>query len=86
MFYGCSKLNYIKALFTITPASTYTRSWVAHVSNKGVFVKNINATWPNTGYYAAPERWTVIYFDTTEDKYYTTRTKEVECDKYGNPL
>ena len=56
------------------------------VSAKGVFVKNINATWTTTGVDAVPKGWKVIYFDTTEGKYYTTQTKEVECDKYGNPL
>ena len=85
MFYIANKLNWIKALFTTIP-STYTKNWVNGVSSQGVFVKSIDANWITTGNNAVPEGWTVIYFDTTEGKYFTTQTKEVECDKYGNPL
>ena len=84
MFLNSNKLNWIKALFTTTPSTSYTKSWVNGVSAKGVFVKNINATWTTTGVNAVPTGWTVIYYDQTENKYFTTRTKEVECDKYGN--
>ena len=84
MFYNANKLNWIKALFTTTPSTSYTNSWVNGVSAQGVFVKNINATWTDTGTNAVPTGWTVIYYDQTENKYFTTRTKEVECDKYGN--
>ena len=86
MFNNANKLNWIKALFTTTPSRTYTRNWVNSVSNHGVFVKNIDATWTTTDVNSVPIGWEVIYFDTTEGKYYTTQTKEVECDKYGNPL
>ena len=86
MFNNTSNLNWIKALFTTTPINTYTGNWVGGVSAEGVFVKNINATWTDISNDSVPHGWTVIYFDTTEDKYYTTKTKEVECDKYGNPL
>ena len=86
MFYSSNKLNWIKALFTTTPSTSYTDSWVNGVSAQGVFVKSIDATWTDTGSNAVPSGWTVIYFDTTEGKYYTTQTKETECDKYGNPL
>ena len=84
MFSNSSKLNWIKALFTTTPSTSYTKNWVNGVSAQGVFVKNINATWTTTGVNAVPTGWTVIYFDQTEGKYFTTKTKEVECDKYGN--
>ena len=84
MFLNSNKLNWIKAMFTTTPSTSYTKSWVNGVSAKGVFVKNINATWTTTGVNAVPTGWTVIYYDQTEGKYYTTKTKEVECDKYGN--
>ena len=49
MFQKCSKLNYIKALFTTTPEYSYTRSWVSGVSSTGTFVKNAAATWDVTG-------------------------------------
>ena len=86
MFNNANNLNWIKALFTNAPSRSYTGTWVQYVSSQGVFVKNINATWTTTGVDAVPTGWTVIYFDKTEGKYYTTRTKEKECDKYGNPL
>lgn len=44
MFQNCSSLNYIKAMFTTTPSSTYTSSWVSGVSATGTFVKNSAAT------------------------------------------
>lgn len=59
MFYNCTKLNYIKALFTTTPSSTYTNNWVTGVSSTGTFIKNINATWNVTGIYGIPTGWTV---------------------------
>jgi hypothetical protein len=64
MFYGCSKLNYIKAMFTTTPAATYLSNWVSGVSASGTFVKNSAATWENTfGVDAIPEGWTVELAD-----------------------
>ena len=59
MFYSCQKLNYIKAMFTTTPSTTYTRDWVSNVSPTGTFVKNSAATWNVTGDYGIPSRWTV---------------------------
>ena len=61
MFYGCRKLNYIKALFTTTPSSSYTSNWVSGVASSGTFVKNIDATWDVTGTYGIPSGWTVAY-------------------------
>ena len=86
MFNNANKLNWIKALFTTTPSRTYTRNWVTSVSNHGVFVKNIDATWTTTGVNAIPKGWEVIYFDKNEGKYYRTKNRVEECDKYGNPL
>ena len=86
MFNIANKLNWIKALFTTTPSITYTRSWVYGVSTQGVFVKSIDATWEDTGDYSVPTGWKIIYCDKNNGRYYTTQTKEVECDKYGNPL
>jgi CTP:phosphocholine cytidylyltransferase-like protein len=59
MFYNCKKLNYIKALFTTTPSSTYTNNWVTGVSSTGTFIKNTNATWNVTGISGIPTGWTV---------------------------
>lgn len=59
MFFGCTKLNYIKAMFTTTPTTSYTRDWVNGVSATGTFVKNSSATWNVTGTSGVPEGWTV---------------------------
>ena len=59
MFGGCSSLNYIKAMFTTTPSSTYADSWVAGVAATGTFVKNSAAEWDVTGTYGIPTGWTV---------------------------
>ena len=57
--YGCSKLNYVKAMFLTTPASSYTSYWLSSVSSSGTFVKNSNATWNRTGPDGIPSGWTV---------------------------
>ena len=59
MFYDCSKLNYIKALFLTTPGSEYTSNWVGGISSTGTFVKNVAATWDVTGVNGVPSGWTV---------------------------
>ena len=59
MFNGCSKLNYIKAMFTTTPSNTYTQNWVNGVASTGTFVKNSTATWNVTGVNGIPTNWTV---------------------------
>jgi len=59
MFYGCTKLNYIKAMFTTTPSDTYTSYWVRSVASSGTFVKNSAATWDVTGTSGIPSGWTV---------------------------
>lgn len=86
MFYLDSSLNYIKALFTTTPSSSYTNNWVRSVKSTGTFVKNINATWTDTGNSAVPTNWTVIYYDTSDSKYYKDKNKSQECDDHGNPI
>ena len=60
MFYGCSSLNYIKAMFKTTPSSSYTSSWVSGVASSGTFVKNAAATWNVTGTSGIPSGWTVV--------------------------
>ena len=59
MFNGCTNLNYIKAMFTTAPSTTYTRDWVSGVSSTGTFVKNSAATWNVTGVNGIPTGWTV---------------------------
>ena len=68
MFNGCTNLNYIKAMFTTTPSTTYTQNWVKGVASTGTFVKNSAATWDVTGIHGIPTGWTVeypaiLYFD-----------------------
>ena len=59
MFASCTNLQYIKAMFTTTPSTSYTGQWVRYVSSTGTFVKNKNATWNVTGENGIPEGWTV---------------------------
>ena len=59
MFYACYKLNYIRALFTTTPGSSYTYNWVNGVASSGTFVKNYLAEWDVTGENGIPSGWTV---------------------------
>ena len=59
MFSSCSKLNYVKALFTTTPENSYTRGWLDGVASSGTFVKNAAATWNVVGVNGVPEGWTV---------------------------
>ena len=59
MFDGCSSLNYIKALFTTEPGTTYTSNWVRNVAASGTFVKNRSAGWTTTGNNGIPNGWTV---------------------------
>jgi hypothetical protein len=61
MFEGCSRLSYIKALFTTVPATTYMDGWVNGVAPTGTFIKSKNATWTNTfGVSAIPNGWDVV--------------------------
>ena len=45
MFGGCNKLNYIEALFTNTPSTSYNYNWVNGVARSGTFVMSGNAEW-----------------------------------------
>lgn len=85
MFIGCSKLSWIKML-AVTVGSNALGNWVKNVASTGIFVKHIDATWTTTGNNGVPTNWTVIYYDPSEDKYYTDQTKTTECDDHGNPL
>lgn len=59
MFYGCSSLNYIKAMFTTKPGTLYTANWVAHVSSTGTYIKNSSASYTTRGFSFIPADWTV---------------------------
>jgi hypothetical protein len=60
MFYGCSKLNYIKMLATDISASNCLNSWVYRVSSSGTFVKNLDMNSLPTGVNGIPSGWTVV--------------------------
>lgn len=60
MFSGCTSLNYVKALFTTAPSSTYTNDWLSGVAATGTFVKADGASWDVTGTSGVPSGWTVI--------------------------
>lgn len=68
MFFGCSKLSYIKAMFLSKPSGTsgylyWTQNWVNGVAASGTFVKNSAATWNVSGVDGIPTNWTVILSD-----------------------
>ena len=62
MFYGCSKLNYIKAMYLENyGSSSGNRNWVYGVAKNGTFVRNKKNTSPPVyGVNGIPEGWTVI--------------------------
>lgn len=88
MHYNAHSLNYIMALYTSTPSSAFlngtTYDYLYGVASSGVFVKNINATWTGTGSWAVPSGWRIIYYDDSDGKYWTSKSKTQECDKHGN--
>ena len=57
MFCNCFSLNYIRAMFTTTPGSQYTSTWVYGVSSTGIFIKNPLASWDVRGYDGIPQYW-----------------------------
>ena len=61
MFYGCSSLKYIKALFLDNPGNgKNTANWVYGVSSSGTFEINEQATWYSLrGVNAIPEGWVI---------------------------
>ena len=62
MFRGCSSMNYIKALFTSTPSTTYTSNWLEGTASTGTFVKKTGATWKVTSVHGS-RGWTIQYAD-----------------------
>lgn len=75
MFQNCTSLNYIKAMFTTRPSTTYTNSWVTGVASTGTFVKNSVATWDVTGNNGIPTGWTVY----TESEWEYTHKYELNA-------
>ena len=60
MFRGCTSLNYIKAMFTTKPSTSYMSNWVNGVASSGTFVKNSAATWTSScGISTYPCGWAV---------------------------
>lgn len=59
MFYGCKKLNYVKALFTDEPSMGTTNYWLNGVARTGTFVKSKDATWDVRGDSGIPYGWNV---------------------------
>lgn len=88
LFDGCSSLKHIVMLATDKSASGSLNTWVRGVPNTvdGVFVKHINATWTTTGSSGVPSNWTIVYYDPSDNKYYTSQDKSQECDDHGNPI
>ena len=60
MFYGCTKLKYIKCLATDISATNCTYNWVTNVAATGTFVKSLNMNEWTTGINGIPEGWTVL--------------------------
>lgn len=83
IFSNCSNLSYIKMLSPTVPYSM--TFWVNNVSQSGLFVKNINATWDISGTNGVPSGWDVIYFDPVSSKYYLS-DRITQCDENGNPI
>lgn len=86
MFENDKKISYIKMLATNISASNCLFYWVNKVATNGIFVKHIDATWTTVGTSGVPSNWRIIYYDPSEDKYYTSQNKSQECDDHGNPI
>ena len=88
MFMRCSSITWVKMLATDISASGCLNRWMENTKNTSdcVFVKHINAQWTTTGNSGVPNKWTIIYYDPSVDKYYTDQTRATECDDHGNPI
>lgn len=61
MFNGCSKLNYVKAMFTTNLSNiidAYVIDWLSGVSPTGTFIKSKDANWTKEQA-GIPSGWTV---------------------------
>jgi hypothetical protein len=79
MFYSCTKLSRVKALFTATPnTNSNTENWLYNVKSTGTFIKNADATWTTTGASGRPTNWTEqTYIDALPEGY--TALDYIEC-------
>jgi hypothetical protein len=86
LFDGCSSLKYVQCFAVNLAATNSLSNWMRNTPNTtdGVFVKHIDATWTTTGNSGVPTNWTIIYYDPSDDKYYTSQDKSQECDDHGN--
>ena len=86
MFMGDKALRWVMCLATDKSATNCLFQWFTNATNtsEGVFVKHIDATWTTSGVSGVLSNWTIIYYDPSEDKYYTDQTKTTECDDHGN--
>lgn len=95
MFSGCTRLQYIKAMFASIPDNytirNFTSDWVYNVASTGTFVKNGGATWNEIGKDGVPSGWTVVYdgarWITVENEYicngrskYTKEKEQISSD------
>jgi hypothetical protein len=60
MFQNCTTLKKITALFTTSPTSSHTQSWVSGVASNGIFLKGRDATWNVRGTSGVPTNWDFI--------------------------
>lgn len=60
MFQNCTTLKKITALFTTTPTSSHTQSWVSGVASNGIFLKGRGATWNVRGASGVPTNWDFV--------------------------
>lgn len=68
MFFGCSKLSYIKMLYTGAFGSDASL-WVKGVSPTGTFIANSNRTDFTRGISGIPEGWDLYLYDVDNDRY-----------------
>ena len=95
MFSGCTRLQYIKAMFASIPDNytirNFTSDWVYNVASTGTFVQNGAATWHEVGKDGVPSGWTVVYdgarWITVENEYicngrskYTKEKEQISSD------
>ena len=87
MFRACTNLNYIKAMFTTTPSTSYTNNWVYQVqTSDGLFIRNPEATWWVVGQHGIPSGW--VLEDGTEQNddiivFEDEEAKRVITSRYG---
>lgn len=100
LFYGCSNLNYIKAMFTQPFRNndySYTKDWVNGVAEKGTFIANVKRTDFTRGVYGIPEGWDLYLYDEANDRYvvklsvnsipyeyYTDEPKDITWNEFIN--